>query len=117
MEQSLYRQNTYLSRVFLQFFIFFSFFRAPRFFLAANFPFPPGSSRKPRFHGLLARGLLLRKILLPAEPSKPFQRGAIYRGRGNTAVNSFFNNSLNVEFFIKRIKAQADLQFVKIFGD
>ena len=25
--------------------------------------------------------------------------------------------SLNVEFFVKRIKAQADLQFVKIFGD
>jgi len=25
-------------------------------------------------------------------------------------------NSLNVEFFVKRIKAQADLQFVKIFG-
>ncbi len=23
----------------------------------------------------------------------------------------------NVEFFVKRIKAQADLQFVKIFGD
>ena len=25
--------------------------------------------------------------------------------------------SPNVEFFVKRIKAQADLQFVKIFGD
>ena len=25
--------------------------------------------------------------------------------------------SLNVEFVVKRIKAQADLQFVKIFGD
>jgi len=25
--------------------------------------------------------------------------------------------SLNVEFIVKRIKAQADLQFVKIFGD
>ena len=24
---------------------------------------------------------------------------------------------LNIEFFAKRIKAQADLQFVKIFGD
>ena len=28
-----------------------------------------------------------------------------------------YYNSLNVEFFVKRIKAQADLQFVKIFGD
>ncbi len=26
-------------------------------------------------------------------------------------------NSLTVEFFVKKIKAQADLQFVKIFGD
>ena len=25
--------------------------------------------------------------------------------------------SLNAGFFVKRIKAQADLQFVKIFGD
>lgn len=25
--------------------------------------------------------------------------------------------SLDVEFFVERIKAQADLQFVKIFGD
>ena len=29
----------------------------------------------------------------------------------------FLPNSLNVEFIVKRIKAQADLQFVKIFGD
>ena len=27
------------------------------------------------------------------------------------------DNSLNAVFFVKRIKAQADLQFVKIFGD
>ena len=26
-------------------------------------------------------------------------------------------NSLNVEFVVKRIKAQADLKFEKIFGD
>jgi len=28
-----------------------------------------------------------------------------------------FLYSPNIEFFVKRIKAQADLQFVKIFGD
>ena len=28
----------------------------------------------------------------------------------------YFLYSLNVEFFVKKIKAQADLQFVKIFG-
>ena len=32
-------------------------------------------------------------------------------------LGTYLKFSLNVEFFVKRIKAQADLQFEKIFGD
>ena len=45
-------------------------------------------------------------VKYPLNPVKNFQNSS-----------HIFLNSPNVEFFVKRIKAQADLQFVKIFGD
>ena len=59
-----------------------------------------------RLHCVTKSPLLLRNALRAPLQSLPHQKLQIKT-----------NNSLNVEFFVKKIKAQADLQFVKIFGD
>ena len=47
-----------------------------------------------------------------------YRTPCFYRSRCGLRIFFQLNfNNLNVEFFVKKIKAQADFQFVKIFGD
>ena len=45
------------------------------------------------------------------------KNSSVFRYFFQIFFSDIFLISPNFEFFVKRIKAQADLQFVKIFGD